>query len=574
MCEYDKDPDLEFIEDGEWFVRKMYMSPSGIYDRFYDMMDESDLDNLLELTQGGNYAKGKASDVNTPSVMYKDNFSRKFFETDDSNNLLITVWHTTWRSYKKVGFVTATDPETGEESTEMVDETYKPTPEESVEWDWIPEVWEGWRVDEDIYLGVGAVEYQHVSIDSPSSRKLPYCGVIYSNANAVSKSLVSLMKPLQYMYIILWYRLELALARDKGKVINMDITQIPKGLGIDLNQWMHYLTALGVNFVNPYDEGWDVPGREGGKPAAFNQMTQMDLTMGSVIAEYINLMGKIEEMIGEISGVTAQRQGAIQQRELVGNVERSVIQSSHITEPMFWNHNLAKRNSLTQLLDIAKFAWANNDTKKLHYILNDTARVFLEIDDEFLYSDLDVFLTDSTEESRNIESLRTLLQPAMQNGASLLDAAEIISADNFSTIKEIISADNFSTIKRKLAEVDKHREELMQQQAQAEQQQAQLEAQMKAEDNRIKEEDSIRKAQTAIIIEQMKIGAEGGKEGTDNLDFAKLEAQVQKQREDSDIKKKQVDEVIRKDKRGEAQRQEEIEIKRKVANKPAVAKTN
>jgi hypothetical protein len=32
------------------------------------------------------------------------------------------------------------------------------------------------------------------------------------------------MKPLQYMYIVVWYRLELALSRDKGKVAVMDIT--------------------------------------------------------------------------------------------------------------------------------------------------------------------------------------------------------------------------------------------------------------------------------------------------------------------------------------------------------------
>jgi hypothetical protein len=30
---------------------------------------------------------------------------------------------------------------------------------------------------------------------------------------------------------------------------------------------MHYLGALGVAFINPYEEGWDVPGREGGRPA-------------------------------------------------------------------------------------------------------------------------------------------------------------------------------------------------------------------------------------------------------------------------------------------------------------------
>jgi hypothetical protein len=91
------------------------------------------------------------------------------------------------------------------------------------------------------------------------------------------------MKPLQYMYIVLWYRLELAMARDKGKVVNMDITQIPKSMNIDVSKWMHYLSALGVNFINPYEEGWDIPGREGGKPAQFNQITALDLTMANTI---------------------------------------------------------------------------------------------------------------------------------------------------------------------------------------------------------------------------------------------------------------------------------------------------
>jgi hypothetical protein len=559
-CDFDKDPDLEFIEDGDWFVHRMKMSTSTIYDRFFDIMDESDLDRLLEYSDG-NYAKGKASDVNYPSIMYKESFSRKFFDTDETDASLVTVWHAIWRSYKKIGFLTTTDPETGEEETVIVDETYKtPGENEVLEIDWIPEVWEGYRIADDIYIGIGPVEYQHTSVDNPSSRKLPYCGVVYSNTNARSKSLVMLMKPLQYMYIILWYRLELTLARDKGKVLTMDITQIPKGLGIDLNQWMHYISALGVNFVNPYDEGWDIPGREGGKPSPFNQITAVDLTQGTVMAEYMNLMGKIEEMIGEISGVTKQRQGAIEQRELVGNVERSVIQSSHITEPMFWNHNLAKKNSLSMLLDVAKYAWGTQDSKKLHYIFNDTARMFMEIDKDFPYADLDVFLTDSTEESRNIESLRTLLQPAMQNGATLLEAAEIISADNFTIIK------------KKLAEIDKKREEMMAAQQQAEQQQAQMEMQMETEKNRIEEEDSMRKAQTQIIVEQMKqVGQQGGEDNT--MDFAKLEAQIQKQREDAELKRKGLTEDERKNKKAEAQRQQEIEIKRKVASKPAPAKT-
>jgi hypothetical protein len=41
-------------------------------------------------------------------------------------------------------------------------------------------------------------------------------------------------------------------------------------MGIDPTRWLHYLSSVGVNFINPYEEGWDTPGRDGGHPASFN----------------------------------------------------------------------------------------------------------------------------------------------------------------------------------------------------------------------------------------------------------------------------------------------------------------
>jgi len=565
-CDYDKDPDLEYIEDGDWFLRRMDMSPSTIYDRFFDIMDEDDLDKMLAYSEGRpNFERG-ADSVNTKSVMYREKFSNKMLggNYDDDGNL-ITVYHAVWRSYKKVGFLTIFDPETGESEETLVDETYKPGFNEEVKWEWLPEIWEGYRIGEDIYVGIGPVEYQHVSIDSPSSRKLPYCGVIYSNSNSRSKSLSMIMKPLQYMYIILWYRLETAIARDKGKVLTMDITQIPKGLGISVEQWMHYISALGVNFINPYDEGWDIPGREGGKASPYNQITSVDLTMAAVISEYIGLMTKIEDMIGEISGVSKQRQGSIQQRELVGNVERSVIQSSHITEPLFWTHNQVKKNALTMLLDTAKHTWSESKQKKLHYIMNDSIRIFMDVNEDFLFSDHDIFLTDSTKEEQNIEALRSLLQPAMSSGATLLEAADVLMGDNLSMIK------------KQLAEIDAKKAEMVaaQQEAQAALQQAEHE--LKQEELRIKEEDSIRRADTSLQIailganSRNNMGGEYDEEGN-NIEHRKIELQEEKIEEDVRLKEEQLKETIRKNKRAEEQKDVELQIRRKQANKP-ISKT-
>lgn len=463
---YDKSPDLEFIEDGSWCCRKMRMPITEVYDRYYDKLEEKDLDKLEEMigsTPGRNLGDRSPVDMGIQLRIY-DN---PIFE--GSGKSLVNVWHCCWKSFKKIFYVTTTD-DAGQPQINIVDETYQPVGNEvSVEPDWIIEVWEGYRAGSDLYFGIQPIEYQHVSIDNPNSQKLPYCGAIYSNTNSKPRSLVSILKPLQYMYIVLWYRLELAIARDKGKVVNMDITQIPKSMNISPAKWMHYLSSVGVNFINPYEEGWNIPGREGGKPAQFNQITALDLTMSNVIAEYIQLMDKIEELAGTISGITQQREGAVSASEMVGNVERSVVQSSHITEPLFWVHNQCKRRVLNMLLNTAKGAWEETGKQKLQYIFDNGERAFLDITPKFYYEDMDVFVSDTSKDLENIQKLQQLIQPAMQNGASLLEAAEILTNDNFNIIKQ------------KLKDMQTRQEQIQQQQQEAEAQQQQQLQQMQNE---------------------------------------------------------------------------------------------
>ena len=470
---YDKSPDLEFIEDGSWCCRKMRLPVAEVYDRYYNKLDEKDLNKLNEMLTGkpmGDMREGDPVDTGGGIQMHiYDNP-----EFDQKSRYCVNVWHCCWKSFKKIFYVTYMD-ETGTPQVQIADESYKKIGNElSVEPDWIVEVWEGYRAGSDLYFGIQPIEYQHVSIDNPNSQKLPYCGCVYSNTNSKPRSLVSILKPLQYMYIVLWYRLELAIARDKGKVINMDITQIPKSMNITPERWMHYLSSVGVNFINPYEEGWNVPGREGGKPATFNQITALDLTMSNVISEYIQLMDKIEQLAGTISGITEQRQGAISSSELVGNVERSVVQSSHITEPLFWAHAQCKRHVLNMLLNTAKGAWQQTGKKKLSYIFDNGERAFLDIADKFYYEDMDVFVSDTSKDLENIQKLQQLIQPAMQNGASLLEAAEILTNDNFNIIKQ------------KLAAMQKRQEEQAQQQQQAE---AQAQQQLQQMQNEAKQQE-------------------------------------------------------------------------------------
>ena len=491
--DYEHSVDLEFIQDASWCCRLMVMNPTEIYDRFYDKLDEKQLNRLLDLIDAkpgvGNYPRMEKSelDYNHVDMRRINMYTNDPFDSDQLN-----VYHTCWKSFKKIGFVTLANFETGEVEEFQVDESYQVTGEEiDVTWDWIVEVWEGYRAGEGedaLYFGIQPIEYQHISADNPNSQKLPYTGAVYNNTNSRPRSLVSMMKPLQYMYIVIWYRLELAMARDKGKVPVIDVTQIPKSMGIDVNKWMHYLSALGVAFINPYEDGWDIPGREGGKPAAFNQFQAWDLSMANVIGQYINLMAKIEDMVARLTGITPQRQGSVAANELVGNVNQAITQSYHITEPWFWTHNQVKKQVLTMLLDTARYAWKDNKTV-LNYILDDATRAFVTLSDSFFYEDMDIFVDDSTKERNELEQLRQLMQPAMQNGASLLDIAEIITMDNINEIKQ------------RLEEIEEKRMQQMQQQQQAEQE---AQRQLVEEQNRVKEEELMIK-EAEMDLEKYKI---------------------------------------------------------------------
>lgn len=488
---FDQSPDLEFIEDASWCCRKMRLPVAEVYDRYHDKLSEKDLDKLNEMLTGRpSNDLGEKDPVDNFNHIQMHIYDNPVFDQKTRHN--INVWHCCWKSFKKIKYVTFQD-ENGDAQIEIVDEFYKPVGTEiGIDEDWIVEVWEGYRAGSDLYFGIQPIAYQHISIDQPDSQKLPYCGAIYSNTNSKPRSLVSILKPLQYMYIVLWYRLELAIARDKGKVINMDITQIPKSMNITPDRWMHYLSSVGVNFINPYENQWGIPGRESGKPATFNQITSLDLTMSNVIAEYIQLMDKIEQLAGTITGITEQRQGAISTSELVGNVERSVLQSSHITEPLFWVHNQCKKHVLTMLLNTAKGVWEESGKKKLQYVFDNGERAFLAITKQFYYEDMDVFVSDTSKDAENIAKLQQLIQPAMQNGASLLEAAEILTNDNFNIIKQ------------KLKDMQDRQDQLQQQQQEAQQQQAMQLQQMQ---NEAKEQELMLK-EAEMDLQRYKIDAD------------------------------------------------------------------
>jgi hypothetical protein len=228
-------------------------------------------------------------------------------------------------------------------------------------------------------------------------------------------------------------------------------------------------------------------------------------------------------------------------------------------------------------LDVARYTYQESGKAKLQYVFSDGARSFLDIAEDFLYSDFDVFVSDSTQENRNIELMKQLLQPAMQNGATLLDAAAILTADNMAILKE------------KLKEIQDKHDQLVQQQAQMEMQQKQLDNQVKQETNKIREEDSIRKADTMIQVALIGAGASSGTEDRQpemdaindqyleeqkiDLQKRKVAAEEQKTASAAKLGDRAQSEAERKNRVAEQQKAQEMILKKRaLAKKPTTTK--
>ena len=127
----------------------------------------------------------------------------------------------------------------------------------------------------------------------------------------------------------------------------------------------------------------------------------------------MNLLEFIKAEMSETAVISIQREGQISNRETVGGVERATLQSSHITEWLFMQHDDVKRRVLTCFLETAKIAYKTGSVK-FQYILPDFSQVISSIDgDEFAESDYGLVIDASPGLQELSQKLDMLVQAGL-----------------------------------------------------------------------------------------------------------------------------------------------------------------
>ncbi len=473
--DYDKDPDVEFVEDGDWALIRKYVHASTIIDHYRDYLDDSQVLRLEE-----------------PENASMDSYLTVSSRADDRElyrERLIEVVTVYWKSRKKLGFLNYLDPETEAWEEKMVDETFrmpKDLKEQGawVDWQWINEVWEGTRIDGNIFIRMEPLANQRTSLDNPSKCKLPINGRKYSDLNSKNISLVSLGIPYQLNYNIYKYRLELAIAKSKDIIAQFDINMIPKKW--DMDKFMYYVEGTGIAWVDYNKEGIQLSPQHQGV---------LDLSI-KTIEQYITLLESIMQEWEKVSGVNRQRQGEVGSYEGKATSQQAIVQSSHITEDIFRKFSRLEQRDMQALLDYSKEAWLAG--KKGMYVMSDGTQEMFDLESlSHMESEYGIFLSDSGKDTDKLDVLKQLAQSMVQNGVPASTIAEMVDADNFSQIKEKIKA----------AEQAQQQLQEAQQQSEAEEAEAgrQLEREKLENENDQNDKDRETKIRIALINAEAKM---------------------------------------------------------------------
>jgi hypothetical protein len=290
--------------------------------------------------------------------------------------------------------------------------------------------------------------------------------------------------------------------------------------------------------------------------------------MGNYINHTMQLLQFIEEALGRSVGITPQREGSISSNETVGGVERSVTQSSHATEEYFLVHDFTKLRALEVLLETAKYAY-RGDNKVAQYILDgDMAQEMFNLDGgQFSEADYGLVMADSDINNKFRETMISLAQAGIQNDKL-----------NFSSFIDVFTSESIADTRRKIETYEEEALQRAQDAATAQQdhekQMLQAELENREDQQAHQMEIETLKSNTAIEIKLMELEAKGMESTPEITEEVEKPLDREKFEADRQLKERQLQESVRSTLVKERQKDEEIAIKKKVANKPTPSKSS
>ena len=558
------------IEDSDIIIELSYVPVGQLIDEYHDELKDSEIKKLedgysynvaansklfnktlinqpIDLTSWV-MQQGGIGNIISAGVQATSFFGGSFDTFGNARKLRVL-----WKGMRKVGILTFIDEE-GDIQKRYVDEDYPLNDIEkaNVKFIWIGEWNEATKLGDDIYVKMGPRPVQFRSIDNPSKCAPGIVGNIFNTNDARSLSFVSLGKSYQLTYNFFMHKLWEELKTYKGKIARISTSMIPSNFTMD--QFLFYIDQMKIIFEDEFNEG--SKGAALGKLAGTMNRGSGSVEIGdpAVIQNLLGILTFLENRIADIVGVTPQRKGAIDNRETVGGLERSVKQSSLSTAKYFSIHDDFINRAIEAYIETAKVAWKDQKFKR-QFILSDGSQAVLDFDGEmFKESEYGIYSTNSAIDKDMMATLKALVQPFMQNSGTL------------SMVMELYRTQDPASLQRKFEAFEEQIQQQLQQQQkqQLEVQQMELEAQAASE----QAERDLKKYEidenNRVKLEVAAMNQEKNFTNENNIAYDVDDKETA-------LKQQQLEETKRSNRVKEQQKEKELEIKKKMANKPAAS---
>jgi hypothetical protein len=510
----------KYIEDADWVRVEYEMSPVEIIDTFSHLLTAKEIDEIEKCT----------TDYARLNVLFNYNFYDDRRRTQDKQRVL----HCQWKVFKKTYRVTYPNPFTGEEEEMIADEDFKLTNELvelgfKAQEEWIIEVWEGWKINKN-YIGIRPLPIQ--------TGKLSYYGRKFRNLHAYNTSIVHMALPYIKLFCVLWFKLQLVVAKSQGRLALIPIDLMTGQEGSE--EWtfekkMYIAQSLGMIL-------YDKSKLEKGETLA-NYVGNTEISQFNDATTLINLLEYVKQSWLNMVGLSPSALAQQTSDKGLGVTQNELYQSSVITEPIFTQFEYFEERLLQGILDYSKYAYIKG--KRGTVVRDDSSIAYLNVDGtHWANADLGIFITRSGEESRRLEAMRQLAMELGSQGQDPSKLAEIIYANNSAKLLGILH-------------------QLKEMEVQQAQQQAESEEKLKQETIQIQQ--AYKQFEVEMEIEKARGIAEAEFPYKKELELIKLEANQLSFQGDLDTNTNGIPDVNEVEKRSNERLKMNIDAKLKVA---------
>ena len=326
------------------------------------------------------------------------------------------------------------------------------------------------RINDEYYILRGKDDSVIRSKSNPNYCGLTVNGVVFLNRSKEPYSLILKCASLQDRYDLLQYYRDVLMANSGVKGSIMDISLIPKSLGVQFPERVQKWIAYKKQGLQLIDTTMD--GRAESYPINTIFSGYDDSIPADAIQAIELAIQSVENTVSSITGVFRERLNGIQQHDAVTNIQQGITNSFTITKPYFQQMDLMVNEILLDSLNQAKIVFKNGLQGTL--ILGEyQQKIFTALPEYFTLTDYDINIVPSTEVMQDIQTIKQLIPEFIKSGQVSADIIfEAINAKSLTQLKRLVKQsiakqkqenNQLQQVSQKLEETQQKNKQLQQQ---------------------------------------------------------------------------------------------------------------